>query len=43
MKWLSFIHSTGVARCEIWALFSELHDCNSEVANGFSTPFKLET
>jgi hypothetical protein len=43
MKWLSFNHSTDVARCEICALFSELEDCNSEVVNGFSAPLKLET
>jgi hypothetical protein len=43
MKWLSFNHSTGVARCENCALCSELADCNSKVANGFSAPFKLET
>jgi hypothetical protein len=43
VKWLSFNHSTGVARCETCALFSELADCNSKVVNGFSAPFKLET
>jgi hypothetical protein len=43
MKWVSFNHSTGVARCEICALFPELADCNFKVVNGFSTQFKLET
>jgi hypothetical protein len=33
MKCVSFNHSTGAARCEICALFSELTDCNSKVLN----------
>jgi hypothetical protein len=40
MKWVSFNHNTGVVRCANCALFSELADCNSKVANGFSAPFK---
>jgi hypothetical protein len=43
MKWVTFNHSTGVARCEICAPSSELADCNSKVVNGFRTSFKLET
>jgi hypothetical protein len=42
MKWVSFHHSTGVATCEIFAVCSELTDCNSKVVNGFSAPFKLK-
>jgi hypothetical protein len=43
MKWVSFNHSTGVARCADCALFAELADCNSKVATSYSTSFKLET
>jgi hypothetical protein len=43
MKWLSCNHSTGIARCEICVLHSELADYNFKVVNGFSAPFKLET